>query len=82
MIDNNLTFINHILYTKGKMAKAIGILYREKKFFSEFTMKTLYNMFVYPYLMYCIEVWGKNCEKYLEPVFKKMSCTEIDYWCF
>ena len=28
-------------------------------------------MFVYPYLMYCIEVWGKNCEKYLEPVLKK-----------
>ena len=71
MIDNNLTFVNHILYTKGKMAKAIGILYRGKKFFSESTMKTLYNVFVYPYLMYCIEVWGKNCEKYLEPVLKK-----------
>ena len=71
MIDNNLTFINHVLYTKGKMAKAIGILYRGKKFFSESTMKTLYNVFVYPYLMYCIEVWGKNCEKYLGPVLKK-----------
>ena len=71
MIDNNLTFINHVLYTKGKMAKAIGILYRGKKFFTEQTMKTLYNVFVYPYLMYCIEVWGKNCDKYLEPVLKK-----------
>ena len=53
------------------MAKAIGILYRGKKFFTELTMKTLYNVFVYPYLMYCIEVWGKNCDKYLDPVLKK-----------
>ena len=71
MIDHNLTFINHMKYTKGKIAKAVGILYRGKKFFNESTMKTLYNVFVYPYLMYCVEVWGKNCEKYLEPVVKK-----------
>ena len=71
MIDHNLTFINHMKYTKGKIAKAIGILYRGKKFFNEITMKTLYNVFVYPYLMFCIEVWGKNCDKYLEPVLKK-----------
>ena len=71
MIDHNLTFINHMKYTHGKMAKAIGILFRGKKYFSEITMKTLYNVFVYPYLMYCIEVWGKNCEEYLKPVLKK-----------
>ena len=71
MIDHNLTFIHHMKYTKGKIAKAVGILYRGKKFFSEITMKTLYNVFVYPYLLYCVEVWGKNCDSYLEPVLKK-----------
>ena len=71
IIDHNLTFINHMKYTKGKIAKAIGILYRGKKFFNDITMKTLYNVFVYPYLMYCVEVWGKNCDSYLEPVLKK-----------
>ena len=71
IIDHNLTFINHMKFTKGKIAKSVGILYRGKKFFNESIMKTLYNVFVYPYLMYCIEVWGKNCDSYLEPVLKK-----------
>ena len=56
---------------KGKIARAHGLLNRGKKFFNKNTMKTLYNVFVYPYLMFCIEVWGKNCDKYLEPVLKK-----------
>ena len=78
-IDQSLTFIKHIAYTKGKISKAIGILYRGKRFFNQDTMRTLYNVFVYPYLNYCIEVWGRNCKKYLEVLVKKTkTCLKID----
>ena len=33
-------------------------------------MQMLYNAFVYPYFMYCIEVWGNAYKSYLEPLVK------------
>ena len=33
-------------------------------------MRMLYNAFVYPYFMYCIEVWGNAYQSYLEPLVK------------
>ena len=68
MIDHNLTFIQHMKFMKGKIARAHGLLNRGKKFFNKNTMKTLYNVFMLPYFMYCIEVWGRNCNKYLHNI--------------
>ena len=30
----------------------------------------LYNSFIYPYLNYCIAVWGSTCHSYLLPLIK------------
>ena len=68
MIDHNLTFVHHMKLMKGKIARAHGLLNRGKKFFNKDTMKVLYNVFMLPYFMYCIEVWGKNCDKYLHNI--------------
>ena len=56
IIDQYLTFSDHILYIKGKMARSMGILYKCKKYFNQSTLLTLYNAFVYPYINYCITV--------------------------
>ena len=33
-------------------------------------MLKLYNAFVFPYLTYCVEVWGTAPKKYLDPLIK------------
>ena len=70
IIDEFLSFQPHIMYIKGKVARGIGVLYKTKKFLHEKTLIQLYNAFIYPYLNYCIAVWGNSCKTYLEPLVK------------
>ena len=57
ILDNKLSWCDHIVYIKSKMAKGIGILHRARKIFSTKTLIVLYYCFIYPYLTYCVEVW-------------------------
>ena len=43
ILDQRLTFLNHILLIKGKMARAMGILYKCKRTLNQNTLLTLYN---------------------------------------
>ena len=70
VIDECLNFDHHITYIKGKISRGLGILYKCRKYFKSSTLLSLYNSFVYPYLNYCICVWGNTYNKYLEPLFK------------
>ena len=54
ILDQDLTFKWHVQYTKGEIARDIGILYRAKKYLKESSMKTLYYAFICPYFTYCI----------------------------
>ena len=44
ILDQHLTFESHVQYTKGKIARGIGILYKAKKYLKESSMKTLYSV--------------------------------------
>lgn len=70
IIDQYLTFYNHIQHIKGKISRALGILYKGRKYFNQNTLLTLYNAFVYPHFMYCICIWGNAYQSYIEPLFK------------
>ena len=70
IIDHQLSFINHISYMKGKIARGIGILKKARPYFNTDTLKILYNSFVYPYFTYCIEVWGNTYTTYLDQLTK------------
>ena len=58
VIDCHLNWSKHINYMKTKVSEAIEIINRIKQFINKETLRTLYVLFVYPYLYYCIEVWG------------------------
>ena len=70
MIDQNLRWTNHISYIKKKIAKGIGILSKARKYLNSDSLKTLYHSFIYPYLDYCIEVWGSACITHLDPLYR------------
>ena len=56
VIDEKLTFKDHIDYIRKKISKNIGIISKAKQYFDVHTQKTLYYTFIFPYLSYCIEV--------------------------
>ena len=58
MIDEHLTFTQHIQYIKGKISRGLGILYKAKRLLNKKALITLYYSFIYPYFSYCISVWG------------------------
>ena len=58
IIDDKLKWANHISYIKNKIAKGMGILLNARKVLKIKVLLQLYHSFVYPYLIYCSEVWG------------------------
>ena len=77
-LDDKLSFNYHIQHIKMKIAKSIGILCQSKKLFNQKTLITLYNSFIYPYLTYCIEIWGRANKMYTSSILKlQKQCCRI-----
>ena len=70
IIDNKLKWLDHITFIKNKISKSIGIINKIRIFFNKKTLKNFYYRFVYPYLIYCIEIWGNTHDSYLSPLIK------------
>ena len=71
IIDDKLTFELHIVYyTKNKISKGLGIIIKARKYLNRESLLKLCNCFIFPYLTYCVEVWGNTAEKYLDPLIK------------
>ena len=70
IIDENLTWKNHIDGISKTMSRNIGVINKVKYFMPEKVLYTLYCTLVLPYLNYGILVWGSACKTYLEKLFK------------
>ena len=68
--DDKLNFDNHVSYIKNKISKGLGILIKARKYLNRRILLNLYYIFVYPYLMYCVEILGNACNIYLDPLTK------------
>ena len=84
IIDDRLSFANHITYLCSKISKFVGIFYRIASVVPEDILINLYHTFVYPYLIYGSLVWGGVYEVHLNRIFllqKKLVriITESDY---
>ena len=70
VIDNKLDWSNHIFYINAKIVKGVGIICRAKKYFSSSALINLYNTFILPYMIYCVEVWGNALSIHIHPLIK------------
>ena len=68
IIDYKLNRTQHIAHVKNKISKGIGIMYRARNYLSKLSMRKLYYSYIYPYLIYCIEVWGISPHTHLKPL--------------
>jgi len=60
MIDSDLSWREHIDYVYNKILKFCGIFYKLKFKLPSEIMKLLYSTFVYPHLLYGIEVYANT----------------------
>ena len=72
-LDSNITWTQHILYIKNKVSKGIGIMYKARQYLDKKALLNLYYIilysYIYPYFIYCIEVWGNASHCHLHPYF-------------
>ena len=54
----------------------MGILLKARKVLKIKVLLQLYNSFVFPYLIYCSEVWGNASDIHLQPL---IYTTEKNY---
>ena len=81
ILYSHLTWSYHIQHIKLKIAKSIGILCRARKVLTSNTLITLYYAYIYPYLTYCVEVWGSAAKVYITSVDKvEQTCVQNYYF--
>ena len=64
-IDEKLKFNSHITYVSSKISRSIGILNKLKAYVPKGVLRNLYFSFIYPYISYCIIIWGATFQTHL-----------------
>ena len=68
MIDDRLKWNLHADYVASKVSKMCGIIYLIRKKLNQDALRLLYNCLVYPYLVYCVPIWGGALATHINPV--------------
>ena len=64
LIDDNLTWKEHVNDICQKVSRTVGVMNRLKHIIPRKILLTLYNTMILPYISYCNIIWG-NCAIYL-----------------
>ena len=67
--DNKLSWKNHMSFVCRKVARGIGVLIKARKVLRSESLKCLYYSLIYPYMIYCSQVWGSAYKTNIEPLF-------------
>ena len=60
LLDEHLSWKEHIRYIENKIAKNIGLLYRAKTFLGKHSLLTLYYSYIHTYLNYANLTWAST----------------------
>ena len=70
IIDENLTWKNHIDAISKTISRNIGMLTKLKHFVPEHILYSLHCTLILPYINYGVLIWGDTCKTYLDKIFK------------
>ena len=73
IINEHLTWNQHILAIKAKMSRYVGILYKLKNILPFSARKNIFHSFVQSHLNYCSLVWGLGPKACIEPLFTEQK---------
>lgn len=68
LINDTLTWSDHIRTVLNKVSKSTGVIRRVSYKLPVATLKTLYSTLVHPYFEYCNIVWASDYTSYLDKV--------------
>ena len=69
IFNSKMSWVQHITYFKSKVSKGIGIIYQVIKYVDIKCIVNLYNNYIYPYLIYCVESMGNISKCQIDPLF-------------
>ena len=69
-IDNKMTWEYHIESVYKKLIRLVGIFYKLRSKLPDYCLKSIYFAFVYPHLLYGIELYANTVQSRLDPLEK------------
>ena len=69
ILDSKMFWIQHIDYVKNKVAKGISIMFKARTYLDRKSLINLYNAYIYPYLIYCVESCGNAAKCHLDQLY-------------
>ena len=69
MLDEHISWSNHINTLEYKLAKNIGLLNRASYFLNEHSLKTIYFSYIHSYLNYANIAWASTYVTKLNKLF-------------
>ena len=72
-IDHHLNWKDHIAYISNKLSKSTAVIHKTSHVLDSKTLTLLYNATIFPYLNYCVDVWGNTNETNIYSLFTKQN---------
>ena len=66
LLDENLNWKEHIKYTENKIAKKLGLLYKDRLFLERNALLVFYYPYIQTYIKYANIAWGITCRTNLK----------------
>ena len=73
LLDENLSWKDHIKYTENKIAKNIGILFKAKPYLTTKCMLSLYYSYIHSFVTYGNIAWASTHTTYLQKIAGKQK---------
>ena len=73
MVDENLTWIDHIKLVENKLSKNLGLLHKAKNYLNKKSMVSLYYSFIHSYLNYGNITWCNTSMAKLKKLLSKQN---------
>ena len=68
ILDEHLSWKPHILSLSRRISEPIGIIYKSSFCLPKTSLRSLYCSLVYPYITYCVSVWGSTYQSNLNRI--------------
>ena len=65
VFDNKLSFKNHIIFFKKKVARSVGIIAKLSYYLPSKSLLTLYYSLVHTNLLHALPIWASTCQTHL-----------------
>ena len=69
LVDDKLTWRQHIAAVKAKMSRHIGIMYKLRSVLPLAARLQIFNSLVQSHVSYCTLVWGSSCKNNIDTLF-------------